>query len=107
MYEKHITEENGEVKELTEAQRIIDIVYNTLIDIEFKRSGMNPSFLENISYYRYALQTVLSREGIEVEFRTTDLVPFDVDPDEECEECEDEGEDTEPPVLTYNNPFIR
>ena len=104
MYEEHIIEENGEVKELTEAQRIIDIVYNTLIDIEFKRSGLNPSFLENISYYRYALQTVLSREGIEVEFRTIDLVPFDVDPDDN-DVVEDE--DTETPFSVCFNPFIR
>lgn len=90
--------------ETSEVQRVIDIVYNTLMDIECKRTGVNPRFIENMAYYRYALQTILSREGIEVEFRTIDLVPFDVDPDDN-DVVEDE--DTETPFSICFNPFIR
>ena len=90
--------------ETSEVQRVIDIVYNTLMDIECKRTGVNPRFIENMAYYRYALKTALNREGFDVALFATDHVPFDVDPDDN-DVVEDE--DTETPFSICFNPFIR
>lgn len=106
MYEEHIDNTKEANNAVTpEVQRALDIVYNTLMDIESKRTGINPRFIETMAYYRYAFRTALSREGIYADLHTdTSLVPFDVDPDDEDENIE---EDAENDFNICFNPFIR